>query len=63
MNNPEYFETYSQTSLLLSEAVVRTYITGDAQAKGIIGNFKVGGPWWHINTDNVYANQEDPEQQ
>ena len=35
----------------------------EASAKGIIGEYKVGGPWWHINIDNVYANQEDNEQQ
>jgi hypothetical protein len=28
-----------------------------------IGEYKVGGPWWHINIDNVYENQEDNEQQ
>ena len=29
----------------------------EALMKGIIGDFKVGGPWWHINDDGVYANQ------
>ena len=34
----------------------------EAQLKGYIGGYNVAGPWWHINDDNVYANQDDPEQ-
>ena len=35
----------------------------EARKKGIIGDYKVGGPWWHINDDdNVYSNFEDPSQ-
>ncbi|HYQ59345.1 MAG TPA: mandelate racemase/muconate lactonizing enzyme family protein [Draconibacterium sp.] len=36
----------------------------EAREKRIIGGYhQSGGPWWHINTDNVYGNQTDPEQQ
>lgn len=38
---PDFWVTYSQTSLLLAEAVVRNYITGDAKAyyeNGIVAN-------------------------
>jgi hypothetical protein len=34
----------------------------EARMKGIIGGYKVGGPWWHYNDDNVYGNHDDPDQ-
>jgi hypothetical protein len=34
----------------------------EAKAKKLIGGYQVAGPWWHINEEGVYANQESPDQ-
>lgn len=34
----------------------------EARARQLIGGYKVAGPWWHINEEGVYANQDSPDQ-
>jgi len=34
----------------------------EAKARKLIGGYKVAGPWWHINEQGVYANQESADQ-
>lgn len=34
----------------------------EARNLGIIGGYKVGGPWWHYNDNGEYGNWDDPEQ-
>ena len=52
--NPGFFEPTPMFDQLITMR--------EAQRRGIIGGYKVGGPWWFINDEGVYANQEDPGQ-